>query len=100
MDNIYARDRMLSDYLKDRLTALPVVRLGTSRDHDLSSPGITSFQVEGWDAQLLRGILDGKARIRVGTDQRGDHDMIRVSTHFYNTPGEIDKLIDVLTAVV
>ena len=100
MDNIYARDRMLSDYLKDRLTALSGVGLGTSRDHGLSSPGITSFEVEGWDASLLRGILDGKAGIKVSTDQRHDHDMIRVSTHFYNTPGEIDKLIDVLTAVV
>ena len=100
MDNIYARDRMLSDYLKDRLTALPGIQLGTSRDYGLSSPGITSFEVEGWDASLLRGILDGKAGIKVSTDQRRDHDMIRVSTHFYNTPGEIDKLIDVLTAVV
>ena len=100
MDAIYARDRMLSDYLKDRLTSLPGVRLGTSRDYGLSSPGITSFEVKGWEASLLRGILDGKARIRVGTDQRHDHNMIRVSTHFYNTPGEIDKLIDVLTAVV
>ncbi len=100
MDNIYARDRMLSDYLKDRLTALPGIRLTTSPDHGLSSPGITSFEVEGWDAGLVRGILDGKAGIKVGTDQRRGHNMIRVSTHFYNTPGEIDKLIDVISAVV
>lgn len=100
LDNIYARDRMLSDYLKDRLEEMPGIHLGTSRDYSLSSPGITSFGVEGWDAGLIRAILDGKARIRVSTDQRNDHDMVRVSTHFYNTPGEIDKLIDVLKAVV
>lgn len=100
LGNIYARDRMLSDYLKERLNELPGIRLGTSRDHSLSSPGITSFEVEGWDAQLLRGILDGKARIRVSTDQGRNHDMIRVSTHFYNSPAEIDKLIDVFKEIL
>lgn len=100
MDAIYARDRMLSDYLKEQLMEMPGISLGTSTDHVLSSPGITSFGVEGWDTSLLRGILRGKAGIVVSRDQRRSHDMIRVSTHFYNTPSEIDRLIEVLKAIL
>ena len=100
MDAIYARDRMLSDSLKERLLELPGVSLGTSRDHAISSPGITSFSVEGWDASLLRGILEGKAGIVLSRDQRRYHDLVRVSTHFYNTPAEIDRLIEVLREIL
>ncbi|MDE2726459.1 MAG: aminotransferase class V-fold PLP-dependent enzyme, partial [Gemmatimonadota bacterium] len=96
MDAIYARDRMLSDYLKEQLLEMPGISLGTSKDHSLSSPGITSFGVDGWDTGLLQGILKGKAGIIVSRDQRRYHNLIRVSTHFYNTPAEIDRLIEVL----
>ena len=100
MDTIYARDRMLSDYLKEQLLELPGVTLGTSRDHALSSPGITSFGVAGWDSNLLRGILEGKAGIILSRDQRRYHDLVRVSTHFYNTPAEIDRLIEILKEIL
>lgn len=100
MDAIYARDRMLSDYLKAQLMEMPGISLGTSTDHALSSPGITSFGVEGWDTSLLRGILRGKAGIVVSRDQRRSHDMIRVSTHFYNTPAEVDRLLEVLREIL
>lgn len=100
MDAIYARDRMLSDYLKEQLMEMPGISLGTSTDHALSSPGITSFGVEGWDTSLLRGILRGKAGIVVSRDQRRSHDMIRVSTHFYNTPAEIDRLLGVMREIL
>ena len=100
MDTIYARDRMLSDYLKEQLMEMPGISLGTSTDHALSSPGITSFGVEGWDTSLLRGILRGKAGIVVSRDQRRSHDMIRVSTHFYNTPSEIDRLLEVMKEIL
>ena len=100
MDAIYARDRMLSDNLKERLMEIPGISLGTSTDHALSSPGITSFGVEGWDSSLLRGILEGKAGIVLSRDQRRTHDLIRVSTHFYNTPGEIDRLVELLKEIL
>lgn len=100
MNAIFARDRMLSDYLKEQLMEMPGISLGTSTDHALSSPGITSFGVEGWDTTLLRGILRGKAGIVVSRDQRRSHDMIRVSTHFYNTPAEIDRLIEVMKEIL
>ncbi|MYA76162.1 MAG: aminotransferase class V-fold PLP-dependent enzyme [Gemmatimonadetes bacterium] len=100
MDAIYARDRMLSDYLKERLMEMPGISLGTSTEHALSSPGITSFGVEGWDTSLLRGILRGKAGIVVSRDQRRSHDMIRVSTRFYNTPAEVDRLLEVMKEIL
>ncbi len=100
MDAIFTRDRMLSDYLKEQLMEMPGISLGTSTDHALSSPGITSFGVEGWDTGLLRGILRGKAGIIVSRDQRRTHDLVRVSTHFYNTPGEIDRLTEVLKDIL
>ncbi|MYK97660.1 MAG: aminotransferase class V-fold PLP-dependent enzyme, partial [Gemmatimonadetes bacterium] len=92
--------RRLSDYLKERLMEMPGISLGTSTEHALSSPGITSFGVEGWDTSLLRGILRGKAGIVVSRDQRRSHDMIRVSTHFYNTPAEVDRLLEVMKEIL
>ncbi len=100
MDTIFARDRMLSDYLKQELMELPSVSLGTSTDPALSSPGITSFAVEGWDTSLLQGILFGKAGIVVSRDQRRAHDLVRISTHFYNTPAELDRLIEILKEIL
>ncbi|MBT5874041.1 MAG: aminotransferase class V-fold PLP-dependent enzyme, partial [Candidatus Latescibacteria bacterium] len=82
LDTIIARNRMLSDQLKDGLGKLSGVHLATSRDPALSSSGITSFSIEGWSADLIGGILQGNFNIVTSEDVSRYNNMVRISTHF------------------
>ncbi len=95
MPRIEERNRMLSDHLKAELLETPRVHLVSSTSPQVSSPGMTMFEVEG------RGGLEMRARFEehnIGVDEhvRDGHDAVRVSTHFYNTIAEIDRTIRVL----
>lgn len=98
--NIEARDRMLSDYLKAELVKIPGVRLMTSTSHDLSSPGITTVEVESWQARTIRRTMQDKFHVSVSTDNRDHNNGIRISTHFYNTTEDIDKTIQALRSIL
>lgn len=98
--NIAARDRMLSDYLKAELVKIPGVRLMTSASHDLSSPGITTVEVESWQARTIRRAMQDKYQVSVSTDNRDHNNGIRISTHFYNTTQDIDKTIQALRSIL
>ncbi len=99
MPRIEERNRMLSDHLKAELAKTPRVHLVSSTSPQVSSPGMTMFEVEG------RGGLEMRARFEehdIGVDEhvRDGHEAVRVSTHFYNTIAEIDKTIRVLKELV
>ena len=96
IDHIVARNRMLSDYLKAQLVGIPEFRLATSTALELSSPGITSFGVKGWQASLLRSVLREKYRIMVSSDTMDRNNFLRVSTHFYNTTEQMDRILAAL----
>ena len=95
-ENIIARNRMLSDYVKAELTKLPNVRLMTSISHDLSSPGITSFEVEGTDAWEVYSRLRNRHNIKLSTGYADGNNLIRVSTHLYNSKKDIDEMIEAM----
>lgn len=95
MARIEERNRMLSDHLKAELVKVPGIRLISSNSPQVSSPGMTMFEVRG------QGGLEIRARFeehQIGVDEhvRDGHDAVRVSTHFYNTIAEIDRTIQVL----
>ena len=100
IQNIEARNRMLSDYLKSRITGISGFRLMTSTSHDLSSPGITTVEVEGWHARRLRFALQEQYDITVSSDTRDGNNGVRISTHFYNTTGEIDRALEAIKALM
>ncbi len=99
MPRIEARNRRLSDHLKAELVKTPRIHLVSSISPQVSSPGMTMFEVEG------RGGLEMRARfeehdISVDEHVRDGHEAVRVSTHFYNTIAEIDRTIRVLKELV
>lgn len=94
--NIEARNRMLSDYLRSKAAAIPGIRLLTSTSHDLSSPGITTIEVNGWSARELRGALQKRYNITASSDNRDGNNGVRISTHFYNTTQEIDRALEAI----
>jgi isopenicillin-N epimerase len=95
---IEARNRSLSDYLKERLSGTPGVRLITPRSPAVSSPATTMFDIPGRKSTDVVRLLLERHRIHVDDHVRDGHDAIRVSTHFYNTRAEIDRLAELLRA--
>ncbi len=99
MERIGARNRQLSDYLKERLASLPRVRLISSRSPRLSSPGITIFEVPGHRGMELRAGFQERG-IGVDDHVRDGHDAVRIATHFFNTRVEIDRALSALQELI
>lgn len=95
MPRIEERSRMLSDYLKAELVKIPRVRLVSSTSPEVSSPGMTMFEVEGQGGLKMRARFE-KRNISVDEHVRDGHDSVRVSTHYYNTKAEIDRTMEIL----
>ena len=94
--NVAARTRHLSDYLKARLAAVQSVTILSGATPATSCPGSTIFEQEGVNAVEAVGLVAQRGRIHIDEHQRDGHNAIRISTHVYNTTGEIDRLVDVL----
>ena len=99
LERIGARNRQLSDYLKERLASLPRVRLISSRSPHLSSPGITIFEAPGHGGMELRAGLQERG-IGVDDHVRDGHDAVRIATHFFNTRAEIDRTLSALQELI
>ena len=97
LENVEARCRYLSDYLKECLSELDGCTL-LSGPRERSAPGSTIFQLDGLNALASVPLLEELARTHIDEHQRDGHDAIRVSTHVYNTRTEIDRLVEGLRA--
>lgn len=90
---IFTRSRTLSGMLMDALLDRDVVELVTPRD---ARAGMVSFRLP---APLLRAVEEmTQARsvdVRVFTEQR----IVRVSTAFYNSEDEIQRLVEIVDRV-
>ena len=87
------RIKELSAYLKERLTTLPKCTLHTPMDWDNSS-GNVSFTMEGHlYNDVTKYLMEGW---NMRTRPVGEIDAVRISTNYYNTYGELDKLVEAL----
>ena len=93
-EKIEAKDRELTAYGRERMCALPGVRLLTPDRPDMSC-ALTAFALPPTDSQTLRQSL-ATAGIIIPNDPREGHTWMRLSTHVYNLKEEIDRLIDVI----
>ena len=87
------RIKELSAYLKERLTTLPKCTLHTPTDWDNSS-GNVSFSMEGHLYNDVTKYLFEGWNMR--TRPVGEIDAVRISTNYYNTYGELDRLVEAL----
>lgn len=99
IENIAARTRHLSDYLKARLGEMPDVTLLSGSTPGISAPGSTIFEMEGVDAVESVTLIEDRVAIHIDEHQRDGHNAIRISTHVYNTMSEIDRLIEGLESL-
>ncbi len=96
IDNIAARTRHLSDYLKARLAEMPGATILSGPTPATSCPGSTIFELEGVDAIEAVALIAERASIHIDEHQRDGHNAIRISTHVYNTATEIDRVTEAL----
>ncbi len=96
IDAIAERTRFLSDYLKTRLANVSKVQILSGSTDSTSAPGSTIFEMDGVDAlESVPAMLDA-ATIHIDEHQRDGHNAIRISTHYYNSMDDIDRLISIL----
>jgi selenocysteine lyase/cysteine desulfurase len=90
--NIEVRVRALSTRFRDGLRDIPGVKLWTSSDPTLSA-ALTLFSIGDIPmANIVKAILD-RDRIYIRTMSTGHLNAVRASTHLYNMPGEVDRLL-------
>jgi isopenicillin-N epimerase len=95
-----ARMRELAEYTRRRLTGCRGLEPATP-DHPALRGGMTAFTVpNGINVMKLQCELWERFRVEVGVAERPEAAMIRVSTHFFNTETEVDRLADGLAEVL
>lgn len=94
--HIRARNRELAEYAQRRLAGEIGLPLWTPAHPELRG-FLTTFRLpERADAPRLRQLLWERYRIEVPIVERPYGLLLRVSTHFYNTHAEIDRLAEIM----
>jgi len=93
---VRARMRELAAYLRDQVTECCGLVSATPEHPDLSG-GMVAFEVPTWvDAAGLRRQLWERYRIEVSVIDGTEVPLLRVSTHFFNTRAEAERLAEAL----
>ena len=98
MDRVEGRVRYLQGLLQDGLASISGVTLATPSDNNMRAAMI-SFQIEGVESSALQGHLSRTARIRTRVIGEYDYGWMRLSTHIYNGPDEIERVLELLSGV-
>jgi isopenicillin-N epimerase len=94
---IRERNLTLADYARERLGRFPMATPAHPELHGF----LTAFQLpEKTDAPALRDGLWRRFRIEAPVVERPERLLLRVSTHFYNTEEEIDRLADAVQVLL
>jgi isopenicillin-N epimerase len=98
-DQIAVRNRELSQYCRARLQTLIGVQATTPDDPELSA-ALVAYRLPHGQSQSLQRTLWDNYRIETPVLDRPGGLCIRVSTHFYNTHDEIDRLTAALAELL
>jgi len=91
-ERVERRIRWLGDRLYDGLARIQGVDLKSATDPELRAPMI-SFTVHGWSTDDLIKALWERGTVRVRHVAEYDYHWVRLSTHVYNTPEEVDRVV-------
>ena len=91
-ERVERRIRWLADRLYDGLGRIQGVELKSATDAALRAPMI-SFTVKGWTTDDLIKALWDRGTVRVRHVAEYDYHWVRLSTHIYNTPDEVDRVV-------
>jgi len=99
-ERVRRRIAELAQYVRQRLDGLAGLTLATPAHPELHG-SMTAFRLpQGVDIGALRRGLWEKHRIEAPIVERPEGPLIRVSTHFYNTEEEVDRLATALPGLL
>jgi len=96
-DLVEERVRYLAQRLRLGLMTIPGVQLASSTQEQLAAPMI-SFSIEGIDSLELQSELAASDRVRSRVIGEYDYGWMRLSTHIYNSPSEVDRVLELINA--
>ena len=94
-DRIEARVRYLRGRLQRGLAAIGGVGIVTPSVEPLAA-GMVSFQIDGVESLALQAHLARAANVRTRVIGEYDYGWMRLSTHVYNTPAEVDRVLELI----
>ena len=98
MDRVEARIRYLRQRLEGALRNVPGLRLVSPEREEISS-GMVSFELEGVDSLALQRHLSRVGSVRTRVVSEYGYGWMRLSTHVYNLPSEVDRVAELLDDV-
>lgn len=97
MPRVEARIRYLSGLLRAALEQVPGVTVVTPPQEELRA-GMVSFKVDGVPSLDLQADLARTDKVRTRVISEYGYGWMRLSTHVYNHPGEIERVVDLIAA--
>ncbi len=98
-ENVYRRIKYLGKYTQDNLLACGSRIQMLTPTEERSRAGVTGFKIKGMNYRDFNKLC-GEAKIRIRIVPENGLDSLRISTHIYNNPSEIDELIKVTKKAV
>jgi isopenicillin-N epimerase len=98
MSRVEQRVRWLRQRLESGLRAIEGVSVVTPADESLKG-AMVSFSVSGVESAQLQAHLSRTANVRTRVIGEYGYGWMRLSTHVYNTPDEIDHVLDLVEVV-
>ena len=98
VDRIEARVRHLRALLQAGLSGLAGIEIASPQSEELSS-AMVSFRLEGVDSLALQSYLSRAAKVRTRVIGEYDYGWMRLSTHIYNRPSDLDRILELLEGV-
>ena len=94
-ERIAQRGRQLAGYLRRRMSEYNWAEL-RSPTHPEMTGSVSTFRLSGWGEMELGKTLFERYRITVPTWREGPHQIVRVSTHIYNSFSQVDRLMEAM----
>ncbi len=98
MGAVEARNHLLAERLRAGLAEIPGMDIVNSPKREFVAPGTTLVVPPGGDAAGWRARLQQGYNLRVDDHVRDGHDALRISTHYFVSPAQVDRLIAAMAA--
>jgi selenocysteine lyase/cysteine desulfurase len=98
MDRIEARARFLRGRLEEGIRSIPGVFVATP-EHERLKAAMVSFRIDGVESAALQRYLSSRANVRTRVIGEYDYGWMRLSTHMYNAPAHVDRVLEILADV-
>jgi len=95
MSRVEARGRYLRARLEDGLRSIQGVAVASPLEESLKG-AMVSFSIDGVESAELQRHLSRSARIRTRVIGEYGYGWMRLSTHVYNTPSDVDRVLELI----